>query len=264
MPTFMRSNATSRACQRRRGVGGISVSASVTSRSISCRGRVPNASAARSAVPKRFVTSGTLAPRTWRKISAGPPAAITRRWISATSSTGSTGTSISTMSRRSRRAAMKVRRSGNDMACATRLSVRRQRDTSAIIDRMPVIRIDDGGDERLADYAGVADPSILGQRGLLIAEGRFVVRRVFDAPGIRLKSMLLNDAALHALGDLVERADPDLPVYVAPADVIRAVAGFRMQRGCLAVAHRPEPIGIEALIDSSRLVLVLERVVDAD
>ena len=127
-----------------------------------------------------------------------------------------------------------------------------------------MIRIDDGGDERLADYAGVADPSILGQRGLLIAEGRFVVRRVFDAPGIRLKSMLLNDAALHALGDLVERADPDLPVYVAPADVIRAVAGFRMQRGCLAVAHRPEPIGIEALIDSSRLVLVLERVVDAD
>jgi tRNA G18 (ribose-2'-O)-methylase SpoU len=129
---------------------------------------------------------------------------------------------------------------------------------------MPIIRIDDSTDERLADYAGVADPSILPPRGLFIAEGRFVVRRIFDAPDVRPRSLLLNDAALRALGDLVERTQPDLPVYVASADVIQAVAGFRMQRGCLAVAHRPAPTDPATLIAGGRLVLLLERVVDAD
>ena len=62
-------------------------------------GRVPNASSARRAVPNRFVTSGKSAPFTFVNSNAGPPAAITRRWISAASSFGSTGALISTSSR---------------------------------------------------------------------------------------------------------------------------------------------------------------------
>ena len=57
-------------------------------------GLSPNASCARRAVPNRFVTIGKSAPVTFRNTRAGPPAAITRRWISAASWTGSTGASM--------------------------------------------------------------------------------------------------------------------------------------------------------------------------
>jgi tRNA G18 (ribose-2'-O)-methylase SpoU len=129
---------------------------------------------------------------------------------------------------------------------------------------MKIIRIDDGGDPRLADYAGVREPVRLRERGLLIAEGRFVVRRLFDAGRMRVRSLLLNDAALSGLGDLFERIDADPEVYVASPDVITAATGFHMHRGCLAVAERPATLSMDAVLAASQFVVVLERVVDAD
>ena len=46
---------------------------------------------------------------------------------------------------------------------------------------MRIIRIDDGHDLRLAEYAGVRQPALLSAAGLLIAEGRFVVRRLLES-----------------------------------------------------------------------------------
>ncbi len=129
---------------------------------------------------------------------------------------------------------------------------------------MPVINIADGRDPRLADYAGVREPLLLRQRGLLIAEGRFIVRRVLESGRVHVRSLLLNNAALSGLGDLLERAAPDCDVYVAPPDVITAATGFNMHRGCLALAERPAGLSLEAVLSSSRLVAVLERAVDAD
>ncbi len=129
---------------------------------------------------------------------------------------------------------------------------------------MPVINIADGRDPRLADYAGVREPLLLRQRGLLIAEGRFIVRRVLESGRVHVRSLLLNNAALSGLGDLLERAAPDCDVYVAPPDVITAATGFNMHRDCLALAERPAGLSLEAVLSSSRLVAVLERAVDAD
>ena len=114
MPTLSSSRPTSRAPHSLPGVGGRSVSASSTSRLISRSGRSPNASSARRAVPNRLVTSRKSAPVTLVKSSAGPPAAITRRWISAASRCGSTGASTVTMSSSRRSWSMNARRSGND------------------------------------------------------------------------------------------------------------------------------------------------------
>src|SRR4051812_42275622 len=99
---------------------------------------------------------------------------------------------------------------------------------------MNIIRIDDGRDPRLADYAGVREPRLLRERGLLIAEGRFVVRRLFDSRRIRVRSLLVNDAALNGLSDVltVNAGVPDeastdaaavaarIDVFVASPDVI--------------------------------------------
>jgi tRNA G18 (ribose-2'-O)-methylase SpoU len=97
---------------------------------------------------------------------------------------------------------------------------------------MHVIRIDDGCDPRLADYAGVREPTLLRQRGLFIAEGRVIVRRLIAAGRIQPRSLLLNDAALNTLGDLLERAGTACDIFVASADVILAVTGFTLHRGC--------------------------------
>jgi tRNA G18 (ribose-2'-O)-methylase SpoU len=129
---------------------------------------------------------------------------------------------------------------------------------------MNIIRIEDGHDARLTDYAGVREPARLRERGLLIAEGRFVVRRLFDSGRITVRSLLLNDAALNGLADILERAGTSVDIYVASPDVITAATGFNLHRGCLALAERPAGLSMEAVLSTSRFVAVLERVVDAD
>jgi tRNA G18 (ribose-2'-O)-methylase SpoU len=117
---------------------------------------------------------------------------------------------------------------------------------------------------RLADYAGVREPALLRDRGLLIAEGRFVVGRLLDSGRLRTRSLLLNDAALNGMGDRLDRADPDVTIYVASPDVITTATGFNMHRGCLALAERPVEVSLETVLSTATLLAVLERVVDAD
>ena len=129
---------------------------------------------------------------------------------------------------------------------------------------MSVTRITDGHDERLADYAGVREPSLLRQRGLLIAEGRFVVSRLITSGRLNLRSLLVNDAGLAALTDIVEQVETTCAVYVASADVITTATGFNMHRGCLALAERPAELSLEHVEATSQFVVILERVVDPD
>jgi len=129
---------------------------------------------------------------------------------------------------------------------------------------MPVVQIDDGRDPRVADYAGVREPALLSGRGLLIAEGRFVVRRVLQLPRIKVRSLLVNSAALSGLADVIAVADPAINVFVAPPDVITAATGFNMHRGCLALGERPTPVPLNEVISTAQFLVILERVVDPD
>jgi tRNA G18 (ribose-2'-O)-methylase SpoU len=104
----------------------------------------------------------------------------------------------------------------------------------------------------------------LRERGLLIAEGRFVVRRLLDSRRITTRSLLLNEAALNGLSDVIDAADARIDVYVASPDVITAATGFNMHRGCLAVAERPAELSVDAVLSGGHFVAVLERVVDPD
>ena len=129
---------------------------------------------------------------------------------------------------------------------------------------MRTITIDSGRDPRLALYAGVREPALLREHGLLIAEGRFVVRRLLASPRIRLRSLLLNEAAARGLADAFDAAECDVEVYVAAPAVMTEAMGFNMHHGCLALAERPAPVALDALTAASDFVVVLERVVDAD
>ena len=143
---------------------------------------------------------------------------------------------------------------------------------------MPVLSIDDPGDTRLADYRGIPDPELARSRGVFVAEGRLVVRRLLESR-FATRSVMVTPAALDALtGDL--EAQPRLPVFVVPQAAMNHVAGFNIHRGCLAIGERPVPTpwedvarsatrrggpsGPPAPSGSPSTLVALERVGDAD
>lgn len=125
------------------------------------------------------------------------------------------------------------------------------------------IDVTDPADPRLADFRDLkrADrrPDRPGGRGLVIAEGTVVVRR-----------LVASTYPVRALLGVERRYDelqPDLkhcpvPFYVAPAEVMDGAVGFHLNRGVLVTADRvPFPPAAD-LIAASRRVAVLEGVGD--
>ena len=126
-----------------------------------------------------------------------------------------------------------------------------------------LIEVDDAGDPRLDDYRDLttADrrPDRPGGRGLVIAEGVVVVRRLIDSP-YPVRSLLGVPRRLAELA--ADLAALDVPAYAADADTMAAVVGFHLNRGVLAVADRAAPPDPRALAAEARLLAVAEGVND--
>jgi hypothetical protein len=60
---------------------------------------------------------------------------------------------------------------------------------------MSVERITRASDPRVAIYRDVPDPELVRSRGLFVAEGRLVVRRVIEGGRCRVQSLLVSEAA---------------------------------------------------------------------
>ena len=140
---------------------------------------------------------------------------------------------------------------------------------------MPVIRIAEPTDDRLADYTRLTDVVLRAKhepaKGLYIAESAEVIRRAVEA-GHRVRSLLMAERWLEGLADVITDVgggeDGDVPVFVAEPEVLQAITGFNMHRGALAAMHRPELPSVGALLDDACTgtgpwrVVVLEDIVD--
>ena len=131
---------------------------------------------------------------------------------------------------------------------------------------MPVVPVDDVDDDRLADYRTVSDPLLLRERGVFVAESRLVVRELLAHPRFETRSLLVTEAALKSLGDLLEPRDDDLPIYVGARQFLHRIAGFDVHRGCLALGTRPARSADVSLaqLPAARRVVVLEDVGNPD
>ena len=128
---------------------------------------------------------------------------------------------------------------------------------------MPVLAVTDAADPRIADYANVPDGVLLGERGLFVAEGRLVVRRLLAAARFATRSVMVTPAALEPVtGDAA--LPPDLPVYVVPPLVMNAITGFNLHRGALALGVRGDAVPLASVADGGRVLIALERVANAD
>ncbi len=110
-------------------------------------------------------------------------------------------------------------------------------------------RITDAEDPRIADYRDVREKDLVGRRGLFIAEGAVVLRSLLDSPLARPVSILVAEARVSGVSDLLGRVGPETPVFVAAQSVMDRIVGFPIHRGILAlgaVGRRPDA---RALLD---------------
>jgi tRNA G18 (ribose-2'-O)-methylase SpoU len=125
------------------------------------------------------------------------------------------------------------------------------------------IEIHDADDRRLDDFRDLttADrrPDRPGGRGLVLAEGTVVVRRLVHSP-YPVRALLGVRRKLEEL--LPELSAVDAPAYVVSAELMASVVGFHLNRGVLASADRIRRPPVAALIGSARLVAVLEGIND--
>jgi tRNA G18 (ribose-2'-O)-methylase SpoU len=126
------------------------------------------------------------------------------------------------------------------------------------------IRITDPSDPRVALYRGVRDPELLRAKGVFIAEGRLVVRRLLESPHFRARSVLVTPAARAGLADLLEWS-ADTEVYEAELPLFRELTGFNVHRGCLGIGERRGAApSWQDVVRPARTVVVLERVGNPD
>jgi tRNA G18 (ribose-2'-O)-methylase SpoU len=125
---------------------------------------------------------------------------------------------------------------------------------------MQLIDIADAGDPRLADFRDLTDADVRpDRRGIVIAEGVNVVQRLASSP-YRTRAVVGVPARIEALRPVLEPLD--VPVYRLDKWTLSAVVGFRVTRGVLASADRPDPLDPAELLRSARRVAVLEGLND--
>ncbi|WP_105566555.1 TrmH family RNA methyltransferase [Microbacterium halophytorum] len=130
---------------------------------------------------------------------------------------------------------------------------------------MNIVRVDESSD-LLADYRNLTDVALRRrlepENGLYMAESAKVLDRALAA-GHAPRSVM---TAERWLGDveriLTAHARDDAPVYVVPDAVAEQVTGYTVHRGMLAAMNRPADRPVAEVLESARLVLVLEDIVD--
>jgi tRNA G18 (ribose-2'-O)-methylase SpoU len=100
-----------------------------------------------------------------------------------------------------------------------------------------LIPIDDPADPRVEPFLHVRERDLVGRQGRFVAEGE-VVLAVAAGRGL-LEALLIDRRRVDGLGGILDRLDPETPVYTAAQGVLDAVVGFHIHRGILAIGRRP-------------------------
>jgi tRNA G18 (ribose-2'-O)-methylase SpoU len=131
---------------------------------------------------------------------------------------------------------------------------------------VPIERIDDPADPRIADYRDLRDAELRRRQGLFIAESREVVHRLLVERRFRARSVLVTQPGFDGLREILEAAAARIPILLTRPEVVRAVAGFNFHRGCLAIGERGGEPSLDEIIGprGPRRLLALENVTNPD
>ena len=127
-------------------------------------------------------------------------------------------------------------------------------------------------DPRIADYRDIAEAELVRSRGLFVAEGRLIVRRLIEDRRHTIRSVLVSDAAYRALEAVLVPISAETPVYVCDAADFLGITGHDLHRGCLALVERPPARSVCDLLTAvaqgpstvTATLVVLEGITNAD
>lgn len=129
-----------------------------------------------------------------------------------------------------------------------------------------IIRTDTLEDERLDAYARLTEAQLRcklePEKGIFIAESGKVIERAL-AGGMEPLSLLMEEKWLEPMADVIaqaERANPDIPVFVAPHEELHKLCGYELTRGALGAFRRPRPLSVAEACEGARRIAVLEDI----
>lgn len=99
--------------------------------------------------------------------------------------------------------------------------------------------------QQLQPYRTLRRPEEHHRKGIFVAEGEKVVRRLLDS-GLQVFSVLLTPEWFDVYKSRLERRVPE--VYVAPKQLVESIVGFPLHQGIMAVGGVPGPQTLETVI----------------
>ena len=128
-----------------------------------------------------------------------------------------------------------------------------------------IIKITDFSAPELDIYARLTENQLVCRRdpsqALFIAESPVVIERALDA-GCEPVSFLMETKHAEGKGSgLIERCG-EIPVYVAPLEVLTSLTGFHLTRGMLCAMRRPALPSAEEICRDAQRIAVLENVMN--
>jgi tRNA G18 (ribose-2'-O)-methylase SpoU len=98
-----------------------------------------------------------------------------------------------------------------------------------------IVRIDQPDDSRLHPYRNLRDRDLANEGGLFIAEGDLLVRRLLES-GLETVSILASKQRLPRIEPYVPEG---ISLYVAPAEIVNGIIGFKFHSGVMGIGRRP-------------------------
>lgn len=99
------------------------------------------------------------------------------------------------------------------------------------------------------------------EKGIFIAESPKVIAMAIDR-GLELVSILTEKRCLDGCAaDIISRCG-DIPVYLAPPELLEKMTGYRLNRGVLCAVRRPKPLNAQEICRNAHRIAVLENIVD--
>jgi tRNA G18 (ribose-2'-O)-methylase SpoU len=99
---------------------------------------------------------------------------------------------------------------------------------------VPVLHVQSLDDPRLAPYRNLKERDLAREGGRFIAEGENLVKRLL-ASRLKTESVLIADRHVAELSPLVPT---DIPLFVASAQVVNGILGYKFHSGVMAVGVR--------------------------
>ena len=106
---------------------------------------------------------------------------------------------------------------------------------------MPIFPVTDPADPRLAAFTSIREKDLTrGHGGRFIVEGKVTLETLLTRSRFAVESLFLAESRLEPLAGLLAHVPAEVPIYVAPQEVMDQIAGFPMHRGVLACGLKGE------------------------